>query len=158
MRSIIDERLTVVLLDSVQQAINAYLNTDPQELAQRDRFDKKYSRFPAYLSRAAKILSPNDARYRQTLAKQYYFEGLVLRLEAEQLDGSDSLCQLALEKQQQALEYEDRAAYIYNELGFLLLELGQPEQGLEQLRRAISLSPTWAIPYNNLGIRVFETT
>ncbi len=152
LRSIIDERLTVVLLDSVQQAINAYLNTDPQELAQRDRFDKKYSRFPAYLSRAAKILSPNDARYRQTLAKQYYFEGLVLRLEAEQLDGSDSLCQLALEKQQQALEYEDRAAYIYNELGFLLLELGQPEQGLEQLRRAISLSPTWAIPYNNLAV------
>jgi tetratricopeptide (TPR) repeat protein len=152
LRSIIDERLTVALLDSVQQAINAYLNTDPIELAQRDRFDKKYGRFPAYLSRAAKILGPNDARYRQTLAKQYYFEGLVYRLESEQGGGNDSLYQLALEKQQQALEYEDRAAYIYNELGMVLLAMGVADQAIEHFSRAIALSPTWALPHNNLGI------
>jgi tetratricopeptide (TPR) repeat protein len=152
LRSIIDERLTVALLDSVQQAINAYLNTDPVELAQRDRFDKKYSRFPAYLSRAAKILGPNDARYRQTLAKQYYFEGLVYRLESEQGGGNDSLYQLALQKQQQALEYEDRAAYIYNELGLVLLAMGATDQAVDHFSRAIALSPTWALPHNNLGI------
>lgn len=152
LRSIIDERLIVALLDSVQQAINAYLSTDPRELAQRDQFDKKYSRFPEYLARAAKILGANDARYRPTLAKQAYFEGLVLRLEAEQEGGNDSLYQRALEKQQQALEYEDRAAYLYNELGLVLLELEEPDRAQANFRQAIALTPTWALPYNNLGI------
>lgn len=149
---IIDEKLTVALLDSAQQAINAYLRTDPQELAQRDRFDKKYNRFSEYLRKAAQILGPNDARYRPTLARQYYFEGLALRLESEQNGGSDSLYQLALEKQQQALKYENRAAYIYNELGMIFLALGDADQAIEQFNRAIALSPTWALPHNNLGI------
>jgi len=156
LRGIMDERLTVALLDSVQQAINAYLRTDPVELAQRDRFDNKYSRFPAYLSKAAQILGPNDARYRQTLAKQHYFEGLALRLQAEQQGGNDSLYQLALGKQQQALQYEARAAYIYNELGVVLLELDQPDPAQGHFRQAIALTPTWALPYNNMGISYSE--
>lgn len=156
LRSIIDERLTVALLDSVQQAINAYLRTDPGELAQRDQFDHKYSRFPSYLGKAAQILGPNDARYRQTLAKQAYFEGLVLRLEAEKQGGNDSLYQRALGKQQQALQYEDRAAYIYNELGLVLLELDEPDSAQGHLRQAMALSPTWALPYSNMGISYSE--
>ncbi|GJM32087.1 MAG: hypothetical protein DHS20C18_10880 [Saprospiraceae bacterium] len=152
LRGIMDERLTIALMDSVQQAIMAYLNTDPQELAQRAQFDKKYRLFPEYLRRAAEILGPEDPRYEQTLAKQFYFEGLVLRLEAEQLGGDDSLFYRALESQEKALEKEQNAAYIYNELGFLLLELGDFEQGLVYLQKAVALSPTWAIPYNNLAI------
>lgn len=156
LRGIIDERLTVALMDSVQQAINAYLRTDPVELAQRDRFDNKYNRFPAYLGRAAQILGPNDARYRQTLAKQHYFEGLVLRLEAEKQGGNDSLYQRALEKQQQALQYETRAAYIYNELGLVLLELDEPAPAQDHFIQAMALTPTWALPYSNMGISYSE--
>ncbi|MCB0628165.1 MAG: tetratricopeptide repeat protein [Saprospiraceae bacterium] len=152
LRGIMDERLVVALLDSVQQAILAYLNADPEELAQRARFDRKYHYFPEYLQRAADILGPEDARYRPTLAKQYYFEGLALRLDGEQQGGMDSLYQMALDKQQKALTFEQDAAYIYNELGWLLLELGRTEEGITHLQRAIEIAPTWAIPYNNLAI------
>lgn len=152
LRGIIDERFTDALLDSVQQALNAYLRTDPGELAQRALYDEKYNRFPEYLKTAAGILGPQDPRYRPTLARQYYFEGLVLRLEAEQRGGSDSLCRLALEKQEKALDIESRAAYIHNELGVLLPELGQTEKGMEHLRKAVEISPTWAIPHNNLAV------
>lgn len=150
------EALTTTLLDSVQQAINAYLATDPAELAQRDRFDQKYTRFPQYLRKAAEILTPKDPRYRQTLAKQYYFEGLTLRLEGEQAGGSDSLYALALDRQRLALALENRAAYIHNELGFLMLELAMPDSGRFHLQQALDLSPTWAIPYNNLAIACHE--
>ncbi|MCB0547695.1 MAG: tetratricopeptide repeat protein [Phaeodactylibacter sp.] len=152
LRSIIDERLTIALMDSVQQAINAYLKTDPEELSQRERFDQKYTRFPVYLQRVAEILGSRDPRYQETLAKQYYFEGLVLRLEAEGQSDRDSLYRLALEKQEKALEMEGRAAYIHNELGVLLPELGEFEKGIAHLQKAIEISPTWAIPYNNLAV------
>ena len=152
LRGIIGERLTIAFMDSVQQAINAYLNTDPQELAQRNRFDQKYGRFSEYLRRTIQILGAKDSRYQQILAKQYYFEGLAFRLGAEQGGGSDSLYRLALEKQEKALELEKSAAYIYNELGFLHLELDSFDQGMNCLRKAVEISPTWAIPYNNLAI------
>ncbi|MBK8879077.1 MAG: caspase family protein [Haliscomenobacter sp.] len=153
---ILAETLTTALLDSAQQAINAYLKTDPAELAQRDRFDQKYARFPLYLSKAAELLTPKDPRYRQTRAKQYYFEGLAWRLEGEQAGGSDSLYALALDKQRLALEQEDRAAYILNELGFLMLELDLRDSGIHHLQIALECAPTWAIPYNNLAIAFHE--
>ncbi len=152
LRGIIDERLAVAFMDSVQQAINAYLNTDPQELAQRNRYDQKYVRFSEYLRRTAEILGSKDSRYRQTLAKKYYFEGLALRLNAEQSGGNGPLYRQALEKQDSALQLEKSAAYIYNELGYLHLELGAFDEGMNDLRKAVELSPTWAIPYNNLAI------
>ncbi len=151
LRGIMDERLTTALLDSAQQAIAAYLNADPEELAQRDRFDRRYARFAEYLRAAAEIFGPRDSRYRQTRAKQYYFEGLALRLAGEEAGGDDSLYRLALEKQQQALAEEDRAAYIHNELGLLQLELADPEAGTASLQQALRISPTWAIPFNNLA-------
>lgn len=151
LRSMLSERLTTALLDSAQQAIAAYLNADPGELVDRDRFNQKYTRFAGYLREAAELLGPQDWRYRQTLAKQYYFEGLALRLESEQLGRSDKLYRAALEKQMKALEQEDRAAFIHNEIGLLQLELGESEKGISALLQAIALSPTWAIPYNNLA-------
>ncbi|MEL6355563.1 MAG: caspase family protein [Bacteroidota bacterium] len=152
LRGIIDESFTIALVDSVQQAINAYLDADPGELAQRVLFSEKYREFPRYLQQVADILGPEDTRYEPTLAKQYYFEGLVLRLEAEQQFGVDSIYQQALGWQLKALEKEDKAAYIYNELGILKRRLGQTTQAAEFLHKAAKLAPTWAIPYNNLAI------
>ncbi len=151
LRGIMDERLVTLLMDSVQQAIVAYLNTDPDELMLRDRFDTKYSRFADYLGKAAEILGSNDSRYKQTLAKQYYFEGLALRLAADQMGGDSSLYYKAVQKQKQAIALENRAAYMYNELGLLLPELGEYEEAVASLEKAIEISPTWAIPYNNVA-------
>jgi tetratricopeptide (TPR) repeat protein len=151
LRGIMDERLVTMLMDSVQQAIVAYLSTDPDELRLRDRFDTKYSRFSDYLKKAAEILGPKDSRYKQTLAKQYYFEGLALRLAADQAGGDTSLYRQASVKQREAIALEGRAAYMHNELGLLLPELGEYEEGMAALEKAIEISPTWAIPYNNVA-------
>jgi Tfp pilus assembly protein PilF/uncharacterized caspase-like protein len=153
---LVAEHLTTALMDSVQQALNAYLNTDPQELTQRLHFDQKYARFPKYLNKVADIFTDKDVRYRETRAKQCYFEGLSLRLRAEQSGGNDSLYRLALVQQHNALKLEDRAAYIHNEIGWLLLEQDSIDAGIRHLQKAVAISPQWAIPYNNLGVAYDE--
>lgn len=153
---LVAEHLTTALMDSVQQALNAYLNTDPYELRQRYQFDQKYARFPKYLNRVADMFTDKDSRYRETKAKQCYFEGLSLRLSGEQAGGNDSLYQLALAQQYNALKLEDRAAYIHNEIGWLLLEQDSVDAGIRQLQKAVDISPRWAIPYNNLGVAYDE--
>ena len=79
-----------------------------------------------------------------------------MRREGAQAGGSDSLYALALDRQRLALALEDRAAYIHNELGFLMLELAMPDSGMFHLQQALDRSPTWAIPYNNLAIACHE--
>lgn len=150
-RYLLEERMTVALLDSVQQAIRAYLNTDANELMQRERLDDKYRVFPQYLKRAAHILGEQDPRYRSTLAKQFYFQGLVLRLEGERGGNRDSLFQLALAEQQAALELEKEAAYLHNELGLLYLRTNDNEAASQAFARAMTIAPTWALPYNNIA-------
>ncbi|MTB52792.1 caspase family protein [Lewinella sp. W8] len=150
-RYLLEEKMTVALLDSVQQAIRAYLNTDANELMQRERLDEKYRIFPEYLERAAGIFGEQDPRYRSTVAKKHYFRGLVLRLEGERSQRPDSLYQLALREQLAALELEDQAAYLFNELGLLHLRTRNNEAASQAFARAMTIAPTWALPYNNIA-------
>ncbi len=154
--SLLIENLTTAMLDSVQQAIRAYLETDPAELKLRDQFDQKYIRFPAYLKKAASLLGEKDPRHASIQARRYYFEGLVERMKGERNQQPDSLYQRAMNKQDSALLFEDKAAYIHNEIGYLLLELGYPDSSRIYLKKARELAPTWAIPYHNLAIACLE--
>lgn len=158
LRGIMTEQLVEAFLDSAQQAIVAYLKTDPQELELRDRHDKRYERFARYLARALEILGEKDPRYRETAAKQHYFSGLALRLEADRVTGSAGQYRAALKLQKEALQWEDRAAFIYNELGVLYFALDSLDQATEAFQRGRNLAPTWEIPCFNLGIVCSETS
>lgn len=149
-RGILDEQMIVPLLDSVQQAIRGYLETDAAELAQREFLDDKYRAFPRFLAAAAEIVGREDPRYRSILAKQLYFEGVVLRLEGER-GGGDSLFGKALDRVSQAIELEPEAAYLHNEMGLLRAQLGAFDAAYFRFDQATDLAPTWALPYNNLG-------
>ncbi|MCP9236627.1 caspase family protein [Lewinella sp. JB7] len=151
-RGLVDERLTVALLDSVQQAIVAYLDADPAELTDRDRIDEKYRIFPRYLATAAAILGEGDPRIPSIRAKEAYFRGVVLRLEADRRGGTDSSYFRAHGQLLTAVRLEPQAAYHHNELGLLLQRLADPESAYASFREATRLAPTWSLPYNNLGI------
>ena len=152
LRGLLDEQLTVALLDSVQQALIAYLDADPNELRDRTRIDEKYAAFPRYLDAAAGILGERDPRYPAVRAKADYFRGVVLRLRAEQYDGADSSYQRALVYVDSALALQPEAAYLHNERGMLLGHLGDARAAYEAYARAVELAPTWALPHNNLGM------
>ncbi|MBB4080079.1 tetratricopeptide (TPR) repeat protein [Lewinella aquimaris] len=152
LRGLLDERLTVALLDAVQQAIVAYLDSDPEELTARDRIDEKYRVFPLYLSTAAAILGPEDPRIPGIRAKEAYFRGMVLRLEADWNGRTDSSYHQALDQLESAVALQPEAAYLHNERGLILMRLANAEAAYGSFIEATRLAPTWALPYSNLGI------
>ena len=153
LRGLIDERLTVALLDSVQQAIIAYLAADPDELRDRDDVDGKYQLFVDYLEAAAGLLPAADPRLPGIRAKTAYFRGLLLRLAGDrQARIADSLYALGADQLRQATELQPEAAYLHNEHGLLQLRLGDKNAAYTSFVRASELAPDWALPYSNLGM------
>lgn len=153
--SVFTERMIVGLLDSVQQALTDYLATDREELYLRALSDDCYSRYVTYLEQAAEMVGENDPRWRDIQAQKHYFRAVRLRTtglrdHALAIENFTS----GMEEINLALKYNDRAAYIWNELGLLELRLDDLPAGEIAFRKAVDLSPTWALPYVNLGINL----
>ena len=149
--------LVSALQDDVQESIKAYLKADNRELKERfNRKGSKYSLFPEYMGAAADLLGQEHYLYQQMIAKKLYFLAVNTRLKGDnEKENKIEYYNKALEYIQEALFYEERAAYIYNELGLISYRLG--DDNCEELyRRAIALSPTWAMPYSNLGYFLTE--
>ncbi len=151
LRGLLDERITIALLDSVQQAIQDYLEADQNELMEREQLDEKYLNFPAFLAESVGILGTHDPRYSGIEAKRLYFEGLVLRLRTNFTNRSDSLLSTAEEYLTEAVALAPEAAYMHNELGIVQDKLGRDSLAQLAFERAQALAPTWALPYNNLS-------
>ncbi len=155
----------VALQDQSQKSINAYLKADPQEMKERwENFGENYKSNPAYLSKAASLLGESHFLHDRLIAKKYYYEGLILRLEGERND-IDSLYYLALEKEKSALRHDGDAAYIFNEIGLIkkqLFKSGQKKNiekekleslyrdQVEMFEKASAIAPKWVMPYLNL--------
>ncbi len=165
LHSIMKRNFAVALQDESQKSINAYLKADPVEMNERwKNFGEKYKSNPAYLNKAASLLGKSHYLYDRLISKKYYYEGLLLRLEGEKTK-NDSLFYLALEKENLALEYDDEAAFIYNEIGMVNKELynankekknndklnGFYENQISMFGKASSISPKWVMPYINLA-------
>ncbi len=162
---ILKRNFAVALQDESQKSINAYLKADPAEMNERwKNFGEKYKSNPAYLNKAASLLGKSHYLYDRLISKKYYYEGLLLRLEGEK-NNDESLFNLALEKEQLALKYDDEAAFIYNEIGLIKKELYKLEKNknhdpnnakklydgqILMFKKASHISPKWVMPYLNL--------
>ncbi len=151
MHNEIKRRMAAALLDDVQQVLNAYLNAENQELINRTKGSQKYKIYPDYLERASQLLGSRHYFTSQINAKKYYFEGLQLRLLAQQ-NKDTSLFHKALEKQLMALDIENEASYIHNEAGVDYILLHEFEKAKTSFLTAISYSSTWSVPYMNLAL------
>lgn len=141
--------LAAAFQDEAQRAINDYLASDPAELRKRWSFDPRYARFPAYLEKAAELLGEGHYLYATLKAREQYFRGLNLRLQGEQ-NKDKSRFLLAIERQKDALKWDENAAYAFNELGLLARRLDKPEEASDYFDKAVALSPQWALPWANL--------
>ncbi|TNE51743.1 MAG: hypothetical protein EP344_16425, partial [Bacteroidetes bacterium] len=159
LHNIMRRRLSVALQDDAQQAVNAYLVTNPTELQRRYNNEQDYSLYPRYLAKACELLGPQHFYYNNLMAKRYYFEGLGLRLEGENQKWQvrDSISRVAIGIQQKALEYEPQAPFVLNELGVLHTVLKMDDEAFRYLERAIEAAPNWGLPYVNYCVGSYYT-
>ncbi len=140
------------LLNDVQQALKRYLKGDMIEMEYRFKSKTNtYEKYPGYLAQAIELLGPDHILHSALVAKQLYFEGILLRFQADQSGGDTDLMQLAMEKQQAALKYDSLASFVYNEIGVIYSRSNEWEKAYPYYKRAIQLSPDWSIPYTNLA-------
>lgn len=146
--------LAAALQDDAQKAINDYLSADPREMRKRwVQDDAKYQAYPKYLEKAAELLGEGHFLYAQVKAKEYYFSGLVLRLQGERSkirSEKDSLFRIAQDLQEKTLKLDSTAAYAYNELGLLARRFEDYQGSIRYFNKAVSFSPKWVLPWANL--------
>ncbi|MFZ2898728.1 MAG: tetratricopeptide repeat protein [Saprospiraceae bacterium] len=144
--------LAVALQDDAQQAINAYLEADPLEMAIRwKEGSTAYEKTPAYLEKAIELLGAGHYMKPALLAKQRYYEAMLLRMK-----GDGPSLETALEKVQEAISLEPKGAHLFNELGLIRSALGDSEKERQAYQEARALAPAWVMPVYNLSIAIRE--
>jgi tetratricopeptide (TPR) repeat protein len=143
--------LAASLQENAQQAINAYLKTDPEEMARRWSENARYSIYPEYLSKSLELLGKRHYMADNLKAKQLYFEAVDLRITGVR-DGKKEQLGQALSKLEYAAELEPAGAFIYNEKGLVLGELGKEEEELAAYQKAHELAPAWVMPVQNMAM------
>lgn len=148
----IEDQLIAKLQEDAQQAINAYLKNDQEELNNRWKGSAGlYQKYARYLETAAKMIGKDQYLHDRLFALSYYFQAVNLRIYADKILNPGPSLKLALTKTDSASLYESRSAFISNEAGLIHARLNQIEQAIRFYSEALEIAPTWALPYNNLA-------
>ena len=136
----------------MQQALNALLESDPEEVVAWQTNPAKYELYPAYLQRALELLGENHYLRNSLLSKKGYFEAYLLKTRSLDKEDDpqvrDSLRQVVKNILIEAIRLEDRAAYLYHAIGSLY-SANNPfrTDSLEAWnRKALDISPHWLLP------------
>lgn len=154
----IEDQLIAKLQEGAQQAVNAYLKNDQQELINRWKGSSaSYQRFPAYLKTAASMLDSDQYLRNRLLALAHYFQAINYRFSAEKETRTrSSFLHQALAQADSAKLFEPRSAYIPNEIGLIYSRLDMEGKAIQYYQEALDIAPTWAMPYNNLAMNAYE--
>lgn len=154
LREVYSHQIAIQLNDRAQHTINLYLQGDAGELAKRyfTQQAKLYALSPLYIKAAMQLVEPNHPLYRRLQLNYLYLDGVGERLLASLSENPKKGMQKALKKQQKALEFDDKAPYIHNELGLLYLEIEEYNKAATEFRTAADLAPGWSFPPSNLSI------
>lgn len=148
----LQDQLIAKLQEDAQQAINAYLKNDQEELNNRWKGSTGvYQKYARYLETAAKMIGKDQYLHDRLLALSYYFQAVNLRISSDKILNPGPSLKLALMKTDSASLYESRSAFIANEAGLIHARLNQIEHAIRLYSEALEIAPTWALPYNNLA-------
>ncbi len=149
-QDIIKGDLIAALSDNAMKAINQYLGSDLNELKKRyDYNDSNYLKYADYLEKASELLGPVHYLFPQMKTKSIYFSVVAQRLNLEKLQSEKDSYNDLINQLEDALKFENRSAFIYNELGLLNMNIENYDEALNMWDKAIELSPQWALPYAN---------
>jgi tetratricopeptide (TPR) repeat protein len=140
--------------DRGQELINAYLSGDEAELERRQYYNKdlNYQVYVTMFEQAAQLTDERNFFHKIVKVKYHYFKGLTLRMQILQADNPIKMLDAALAEQNKALQLEEHAAYIYNELGLLQQYKNKFPEALNHYQKAAALSPAWVLPRTNMAL------
>ena len=147
-------KLAVAFDRAGQQVINQYLKGDEAELERRRYYNitnNGYDIYPKMFQVALKLVAPDNEWHKILEVKLHYFTGVAIRLKVPTVENAAPLIEQALAEQLKALAMEDRAAYIYNELGVLYLEKNEPKIAEKYFLKAVERAGEWVVPWSNLA-------
>ena len=158
---IFNARLAVSFDDKGQEAINQYLSGDAAELEKRRYYNVHNSGYELYskMFAIALRLTPKENIFLQDIlkVKLHYFAAVAARIKTYTVENPTALLNIALKEINEAEKLEKNAAYIYNELGNILLKKGKDAEAEKNYFKAIKINPDWAIPWSNLaGIFILQ--
>ncbi len=146
--------LASTFLDIGQNVIANYIRGDEAELERRRYYNSKNNNYDVYtrMFTVALNLSKDDKYYGNKAAVFFhYFSGLALRLKIPVTEDPAPLIEAAFAEQKKALDLEEHAAYIYNELGVLYMAKKNIAEAEKNFTIASKLAPNWALPWANLA-------
>lgn len=153
LRNLMSRNYAVALLDEVQQAINALLESDPYETNQWLFNPSKYAQYPAYLEHSIELLGEKHYLRRSLEAKKLFFEGYNLFRNVGELDPAqrDSFKMAARRKFLASLALEPEAAYAFYAIGqtfnYQVNAIYQSDSVYFYCQKAINAAPGWLMPY-----------
>lgn len=138
------------LQDDAQQVLNRFLRSELMELSlSKKAAIEKYSVYPSYLDRACELLGENHYMYNVLKARKYFFEAYLLHLQNK--NKNEAIGRQVLSKLYLSQSYQADMPHIYWVMnfayGFNLMQMDSAEYYTE---KAISLNPSWQLPYSNL--------
>ena len=158
---IFNARLAVSFDDKGQEAINQYLSGDAAELEKRRYYNVHNSGYDLYskMFAIALRLTPKENIFFQDIlkVKLHYFAAVAARIKTYTVENPTALLNIAFKEINEAEKLEKNAAYIYNELGNILLKKDKTAEAEKNYLKAIKINPDWAIPWSNLaGIYILQ--
>lgn len=148
-----NSKLAVAFDKAGQQVITQYLAGDEAELERRRYYNANnngYDIYPKMFALALKLVAADNSWRNILEVKLHYFSGVAIRLRMPLVENREPLIDSAMAEQKKALALEDRAAYIYNELGALYLMKGKYDEAEKHFKKAIERAPEWVLPRSNL--------
>jgi tetratricopeptide (TPR) repeat protein len=143
--------LAGALQDASLAAYNIYAKSDSLDLARMYKSDENITLYPAYLKRASDLLGKDHYLYNTLKSRELYFEGLLKRMEYFESGKDKEVLKEAVAKQEEALQYQEvKTADAYFEMGVLQYDGGDYTNAILNFKKAVELSPGWAMPYDYL--------
>lgn len=136
-----------------QEIINLYLTGDEQELERRRYYNSvknNYINYAKMFAIASRLVDAKSPLYHILIIKYHYFLGVAYRLNIINSKNKDSLLNMAFEEQNKAIQLEENAAYIQNEMGILYLQKKEYNEAKKHFEKATDIVPEWAIAWSNL--------
>ncbi len=156
LHGIMRRNFAVALLNEVQQAINALLADDPNEVSTWRADPGKYADYPRHLERALELLGERHYIRNTLMSQKLYFEAyLYLRSVAdvttnpEQREAERNRARTLL---REAIKLEQHAAYLYHALAssFSNTNPARIDSVAVYCQKAMEYAPQWLMPYLDL--------